>query len=64
LPWIGYHLLLSEIYDLVLTPADWPIVLRLLAEALNCPYATSIITTPERDTPHSLGAVGSGRRPA
>ena len=54
----GYHHLLSAIYDLVLVPADWPIVLRLLAEALNCPYATSIITTPERDTPHSLGAVG------
>jgi DNA-binding NarL/FixJ family response regulator len=53
----GYHHLLSAIYDLVLVPADWQIVLRPLAEALNCPYATSIITTPERDTPHSLGAV-------
>jgi DNA-binding CsgD family transcriptional regulator/PAS domain-containing protein len=54
----GYHHLLSAIYDLVLAPTDWPIVLRLLAEALNCPYATAIITTPERDTPRSLGAVG------
>ena len=42
----GYHHLLSAIYDLVLAPTDWPIVLRLLAEALNSPYATSIITTP------------------
>jgi len=54
----GHHRLLSAIYDLVLAPTDWPIVLRLLAEALNSPYATSIITTPERDTPCSLGAVG------
>ncbi len=54
----GYHHLLSAIYDLVLAPTDWPIVLRLLAEALNSPYATSIITTPERDTPRSVGAVG------
>ena len=54
----GYHHLLSAIYDLPFAPTDWPIVLRLLAEALHCPYATSIITTPERDTPRSLGAVG------
>jgi DNA-binding NarL/FixJ family response regulator len=54
----GYHHLLSAIYDLAFAPTDWPIALRLLAEALNCPYATSIITTPERDTPRSLGAVG------
>jgi len=54
----SYHHLLSAIYDLVLTPGDWPIVLRLLAEALNSPYAASVITTPERDTPHSLGVVG------
>lgn len=44
----GYHHLLSAIYDLVLAPTDWPIVLRLLAEALNFPYAASVITTPER----------------
>jgi DNA-binding CsgD family transcriptional regulator len=54
----GYHHLLSAIYDLVLTPGDWPIVLRLLAEVLNSPHASSVITTPERDTPHSLGVVG------
>lgn len=54
----GYHHLLSAIYDLVLTPGDWPIVLRLLAEALNSPHASSVITTPERDAPHSLGVVG------
>jgi DNA-binding CsgD family transcriptional regulator len=54
----GYHHLLSAVYDLVLAPTNWPIVLRLLAEALNSPYATSIITTPERDYPRSLGAVG------
>lgn len=54
----GYHHLLSAIYDLALAPTDWPIVLRLIAAALNSPYATSIITTPERDTPRSLGAVG------
>lgn len=54
----GYHHLLSAIYDLVLAPTDWPIVLRLLAEALNSPCAASVITTPERDTPRSLGVVG------
>jgi DNA-binding CsgD family transcriptional regulator len=47
----GYHHLLSAIYDLALAPADWPIVLRLLAEVLNCSCAASITTTPERDTP-------------
>jgi hypothetical protein len=31
---------------LVLAPSDWPIVLRLLAEALNSPCAASVITTP------------------
>ena len=54
----GYQHLLSAIYDLVFAPTDWPIVLRLLAEGLNCSYAASITTTPERDTPRSLGAVG------
>jgi len=48
----------SAIYDPVLAPTDWPIVLRLLAEALNSPCAASVITTPERDTPRSLGVVG------
>jgi DNA-binding CsgD family transcriptional regulator len=54
----GYHRLLSAIYDLVLAPTDWPIVLRLLAEALNSPHASSVITTPERDAPRPLGVVG------
>ena len=54
----GYHRLLSAIYDLVLAPAGWPIVLRLLAEALNSSHASSVITTPERDAPRPLGAVG------
>src|SRR5215469_3688451 len=54
----GYHHLLSAIYDLVLAPTDWPIVLRLLAEALNSSHASSVITTPERDAPHPLGVVG------
>jgi len=54
----GYHHLLSAIYDLALAPADWPIVLRLLARALNSPHASSVITTPERDTPRPVGAVG------
>ncbi|MGH7059708.1 MAG: hypothetical protein ACREFH_04910 [Stellaceae bacterium] len=54
----GYHDLLSAIYDLVLVPGDWPLVLRLLAEALSFPYAASVITTPERDRPHSLGVFG------
>ena len=54
----GYRRLLSAIYDLALAPTDWPIVLRLLAEALNSSHASSVITTPERDTPHPLGAVG------
>jgi DNA-binding CsgD family transcriptional regulator len=54
----GYHRLLSAIYDLALAPADWPIVLRLLAEALNSPHASSVLTTPERDAPRPLGAVG------
>jgi DNA-binding CsgD family transcriptional regulator len=54
----GYHHLLAAIYDLALAPTDWPIVLRLLADALNCPYAASVITTPERDAPRSLGVVG------
>ena len=54
----GYQHLLSAIYDLAFAPTDWPIVLRLLAEGLNCSSAASITTTPERDTPRSLGAVG------
>jgi DNA-binding NarL/FixJ family response regulator len=54
----GYQRLLSAIYDLALAPTDWPIVLRLLAEALNTPHASSLITTPERDAPHPLGVVG------
>jgi DNA-binding NarL/FixJ family response regulator len=54
----GYHRLLAAIYDLALAPTDWPVVLRLLAGALNCPHASSVVTTPERDTPHALGAVG------
>jgi DNA-binding CsgD family transcriptional regulator len=54
----GYHHLLSAIYDLVLAPADWSTVLRLLAEALNSSHASSVITTPERDAPRPLGAVG------
>src|SRR6478609_5776549 len=54
----GYQRLLAAIYDLVFAPTDWPIVLRQLAEELNCSYAASITTTPERDTPCSLGAVG------
>ena len=54
----GYHHLLSAIYDLVLAPADWSTVLRLLAGALNSPHASSVITTPERDAPRPLGAVG------
>src|SRR5215469_4359613 len=54
----GYHHLLSAIYDLVLAPTDWPIVLRLLADVLHSPHASSVITTPERDRPHPLGAVG------
>ena len=54
----GYYRLLSAIYDLALAPTDWPVVLRLLAEGLSCSYAAAITTTPERDTPCSLGAVG------
>ena len=54
----GHHRLLSAIYDLVLAPTDWPIVLRLLAEALNSPHASSVLTTPERDAPRPLGAIG------
>ncbi len=54
----GYHRLLSAIYDLALVPTDWPIVLRLLAEALNSPHASSVLTTPKRDAPRPLGAVG------
>jgi DNA-binding CsgD family transcriptional regulator len=54
----GYDQLLSAIYDLVIAPTDWPIVLRLLAEALNSHHASSVITTPERDAPRPLGAVG------
>ena len=52
------HHLLSAIYDLLLAPTDWPIVLRPLAKALNSPCAASVITTPDRDTPRSLGVVG------
>jgi len=54
----GYDHLLSAIYDLVIAPTDWPIVLGLLAEALNSHHASSVITTPERDAPRPLGAVG------
>lgn len=54
----GHYCLLSAIYDLALAPTDWPIVLGLLAEALNSPHASSVITTPERDAPRPLGAVG------
>jgi DNA-binding CsgD family transcriptional regulator len=54
----GYHHLLAAVYDLALAPADWPIVLRLLAAALNSPHASSVVTTPERDAPRPLGVVG------
>src|SRR5215469_13852662 len=54
----GHHSLLSAIYDLAFAPTDWAIVLRLLAEALNSHHASSVITTPERDAPRPLGAVG------
>lgn len=54
----GHYCLLSAIYDLALAPTNWPIVLGLLAEALNSPHASSVITTPERDAPRPLGAVG------
>jgi DNA-binding CsgD family transcriptional regulator len=54
----GYHRLLSAIYDLAFSPTDWPIVLRLLAAALNSPHASSVITTPERDAPRPFGVVG------
>ena len=54
----GYQHLLLAIYDLVFAPSDWPVVLRLLADGLNCSYSASVTTTPERDTPRSLGAVG------
>src|SRR5215472_14411149 len=50
----GYHRLLSAIYDLALAPTDWPTVLRLLADVLHSPHASSVITTPERDRPHPL----------
>jgi DNA-binding NarL/FixJ family response regulator len=54
----GYHRLLSAIYDLALASTDWPIVLRLLAAALNSPHASVVTTTPERDTQRPLGVVG------
>lgn len=54
----GYHRLLSAIYELALAPTEWPVVLGLLAEALNSTHASSVTTTPERDTPRPLGAIG------
>jgi DNA-binding CsgD family transcriptional regulator len=55
---IAYQRLVSAIYDLALAPDEWPTVLRLLGCALNCHYAAAIATTPDRDAPRSLGAVG------
>lgn len=50
--------LVSAIYDLALTPEEWPTVLRLLGNAFNCHYAAAVSTTPDRASPCSLGAVG------
>jgi DNA-binding CsgD family transcriptional regulator len=57
----AYESLLSAIYDLAVSPGEWPTVLRLLAGALNCHYAAAIATTPDRSAPCSLGSVGITR---
>ena len=54
----AYQRLVSAINELALAPGEWPTVLQLLGRAFNCHYAAAITTTPERDTPRSLGAVG------
>lgn len=54
----AHQRLVSAINDLALAPGEWPTVLRLLGRAFNCHYAAAITTTPERDAPRSLGAVG------
>jgi DNA-binding CsgD family transcriptional regulator len=54
----AYRCLVSAINDLALAPSEWPTVLRLLGRAFNCHYAAAITTTPERDAPGSLGAIG------
>lgn len=54
----AYHRLVHAIYDLTLAPAGWPTVLRLLGDAFNCHYAAALSTTPDRNAPCSLGAVG------
>ena len=50
--------LVAAVHELALTPDEWPAVLRLLARALNCHCASAVMTTPERDAPHTLGVVG------
>jgi DNA-binding CsgD family transcriptional regulator len=54
----AYQRLVSAINDLALAPGEWPTVLRLLGRAFNCHYAAAITTTPDRDAPRSLGAIG------
>lgn len=49
---------LAAAYDLALSPRAWPSVLALLGRALRCHCAAAIETTPSRDAPRSLGAVG------
>jgi DNA-binding CsgD family transcriptional regulator len=53
-----YRQLVAAIYELALAPDEWPTVLRLLRHAFNCHYAAAIATSPDRDAPRSLGAVG------
>ncbi len=54
----AYQRLVSAINELALAQGEWPTVLRLLGRAFKCHYAAAITTTPERDAPRSLGAVG------
>lgn len=49
--------LLAAIHAVALA-GEWPAMLRLLGPALNCHYAAAVATTPDRNAPRSLGAVG------
>ena len=53
-----YQRLVAAAHELALAPGEWPRVLQLLGRAFNCHYAAVITTTPDRNAPRSLGAVG------
>jgi DNA-binding CsgD family transcriptional regulator/PAS domain-containing protein len=54
----AHQRLLAATQELALEPGEWPSVLQLLGRTLNCHCAAAVSTTPDRDTPRSLGTLG------